>query len=692
MLPVRLEWIPVLASGRLTIAPNTRLSCGLSGCMVVGKGCLQAGSGPMTEYRTGPHDVCGHQPRGKCGAMCGIAGYLDLRGDHPVDQEVLSAMTATLEHRGPDSAGRFTDPGIGLGFRRLSIIDLATGAQPITNEDGSVVLVCNGEIFNHRELRDGLTARGHTFRTGSDVEVLVHLYEERGTGLLDVIRGQFAFAIYDRARRRLFLARDHVGILPLFYARTAGHFVFGSENKTVLSHPAVPRAVDLAGLDQVLTFPGLVSPRTMFAGVHSLESGHYLLVQDGQVQKVRYWDLDYPELGEGPAERPEEFYVERLRGLLATSVQRRLLADVPVGFYLSGGLDSSLIGALVGEVSPHTRRHSFSIAFRDAGIDESPFQRLMAAKLSSVHHEEIFGVADAAESFRRMIRHAECPVKETYNTCSLSLSAAVRRAGVRVILTGEGADELFGGYPGYRFDQIDRTGLPYRRGVLDLLEAEARQHLWGDEKVFYERDYLAWSDTKLELYSAEAAAEFDTFECLALPLVDHEMLRNRHPLHQRSYLDFKLRLSDHLLADHGDRMGLANAVEARYPFLDLDVIDFARTLPPRLMVTPQGGEKHLLRQAAHGLVPTEIIQREKFGFRAPSSPWLLRQHPEWANDLLSHARIKRQGYFNPDTVERLKSQYLSADFDVHPHVGDDLLLVVLSFGVLLDEFDLPDHH
>ncbi|MEO3814839.1 asparagine synthase (glutamine-hydrolyzing) [Sphaerisporangium sp. B11E5] len=623
--------------------------------------------------------------------MCGVAGYIDLRGRRPVDQEVLSAMTAALEHRGPDSSGGFTDPGVGLGFRRLSIIDLATGTQPIANEDGSVVLVCNGEILNHRELRARLTARGHTFRTECDVEVLVHLYEEKGTGLLDDVRGQFAFAIYDRNLRQLFLARDHAGILPLFYAETAEHFVFGSEIKAVLRHPEVPREVDLTGLDQVLTFPGLVSPRTMFAGVRSLENGHYLLVRDGKVRKVCYWDLDFPELGEEPDGKPEDFYVRTLRGLLTQSVERRLLADVPVGFYLSGGLDSSLIAALVGEVSPRTPRHSFSISFPGADIDESAYQRLMAGKVSSLHHEAVFEASDAADSFQRMIWHAECPVKETYNTCSLSLSAAAHREGVRVILTGEGADELFGGYPGYRFDRARRTGVRRGGGVGDLLEDEARHRLWGDPTIFYERDYLAWSETKLELYSPEVAAGFDDFDCLNQPLVDHGRLRDRHPLHQRSYLDFKLRLSDHLLGDHGDRMGLANAVEARYPFLDLDVIDFATRIPPHLMVTPQS-EKYVLKQAAHGLVPVEILQREKFGFRAPGSPWLLRHRAEWAQDMLSYDRIKRQGYFDPGTVERIKLHHLRDEFSIHPHLGDDLLLVVLSFGVLLDAFDLPGHH
>lgn len=622
--------------------------------------------------------------------MCGLTGYVSVPGAPATEERHLDAMTATLVHRGPDSGGRFVDEGVGIGFRRLSIIDLAGGDQPIYNEDGSVVLACNGEIFNYRELRAELVAKGHTFRTECDVEVLVHLYEEEGTGFLDRINGQFAFAIYDRRRRRLFLARDHAGILPMYYARTPTAFVFGSEIKAVLEHPAVERAVDLTGLDQVLTFPGLVSPRTMFRGVQSLENGHYLTVEDGVVRDVTYWDLDFPVEGEEPPARSEGSYVEELRALLDQSVARRLRADVPVGYYLSGGLDSSLIAALVHAQRPAARPHSFSISFGQAGIDESGYQRLMARQVSSVHHETEFDPADAEAELSRMVRHAECPVKETYNTCSLALSASARRSGTRVILTGEGADELFGGYLGYRFDRAGNRAANRTGDLETQLEDEVRRQLWGDPGIFYERDYHAWREAKLDLFSDELAEAHADFDTLAAPLVDPERLRGRSPLHQRSYLDFKLRLSDHLLSDHGDRMALANSIEARYPFLDIDVVRFAARLPARFKVTEKT-EKYVLKEVAKGLVPDEIVRREKFGFRAPGSPELLRRNAEWVQDMLSPARIKRQGYFNPAVVERLAEQYRRPGYEVHPHLGDDLLLVVLTFGLLLDLFDLPDH-
>lgn len=605
-----------------------------------------------------------------------------------VDAHVLDAMTATLLHRGPDAAGRHLEERAGLGFRRLSIVGLSDGDQPIRNEDGSLVLVCNGEVFNHRELRAELEAKGHRFSTRSDVEVIVHLFEEHGTGLLDRLNGQFAFALYDCRRHSLLLARDHLGILPLYYARTADQLVFGSEIKAILEHPAVQRAVDLTGLDQVLTFPGPVSPRTVFRGVSSLKGGEYLLAENGSVRTATYWDLDYPLDGE-EEDRPDAYWIETLRELLTRSVHRRMQADVPVGYYLSGGLDSSLIAALAHRVAPGIRPDSFSITFGESDLDESRHQRMMAELLGSRHHATRFETADIAGELQRMVRHAETPVKETYNVCSLALSRAVRDSGNRVVLTGEGADELFGGYLGYRFD---RAGHRDARadGLEGQLEREIRRTLWGEPDVFYERDHHAWREAKLDLYSEGLVDSFPDFDALRHPVADGAMLRGRHPLHQRSYLDVKLRLTDHLLSDHGDRMALANSVEARYPFLDIDVVRFAARIPPRLKVT-SGTEKYVLKQAARGLVPDPVIQREKFGFRAQGSPGLLRQNIDWVGDMLAHDRIKRQGYFDPDVTDLLKKQYTEPGYEVHPHLGDDLLLVVLTFGVLLDTFGLPDH-
>jgi len=596
-------------------------------------------------------------------------------------------MTGRLVHRGPDSDGYFVEGATGLGFRRLSIIDLVSGDQPIYSEDGSLVLLCNGEIYNYRELRNTLQQKGHVFSTNSDVEVLLHLYEDEGVNFLNRLNGQFAFVIYDRKQKTLFLARDHFGIIPLFYAVMDGTFIFGSEIKALLQHPAINREVDLTGLDQVFSFPGLVSPRTMFKGIESVPNGHYVLVKNGNVKITQYWDLDYPQAADIVRDKPESYYVEKLKYLFAQSVKYRLQADVPVGFYLSGGLDSSMIASMIRNVSPGVTRHSFSIGFNQTDICESKYQRLMADYSGSAHHEIMFDWKEIAERLPRMIYHSECPVKETYNTCSMALSEAAKAAGITVILTGEGADELFAGYVGYRFDQFGLRA-EKKNDLESMLEDELRERLWGDATLFYETEHYAFRETRSALYSATLNDSFDEFDCLNFPLVDKQRLKDRHFVHQRSYLDFKLRLADHLISDHGDRMALAHSVEGRYPFLDLDLVEFSKCIPPELKLN-QFTEKYILRKVAEDLVPPEIVNREKYGFHAPGTPYLLRQNIEWINDLLSYDRIKRQGYFNPDIIERLKAQYSKDDFRLNLPFESDLLMTVLSFGIFLDTFGMP---
>jgi asparagine synthase (glutamine-hydrolysing) len=619
--------------------------------------------------------------------MCGFTGYADTRGERQANQEVLLRMTSSLVHRGPDSDGYLLEDTIGLGFRRLSIIDLDGGDQPIYNEDKSVVLLCNGEIYNYRELRKELMEKGHSFRSNCDVEVLLHLYEEEGTAFLNRLNGQFAFVIYDRNKKLLFLARDHFGINPLYYTMADGVFIFGSEIKAILEHPLVEREVDLTGLDQILSFPGLVSPRTMFKNIKSLKSGHYMTVADGNLKVSEYWDLDYPLKGETGDDRPESFYVRELKELFAQSVGYRLQADVPVGFYLSGGLDSSLIGAMINKISPSVQRHSFSIGFTEREISESKYQQMMARHIDSIHHEIIFGWTEISERLADMIYHCECPVKESYNTCSMALSEAARRNGVPVILTGEGADELFAGYVGYRFDQSGvRDSKKY--DLETLFEDEIREQLWGDKDLFYETDQHAFRDVKTSLYSEDANDLYDDFDCLNFELVNKEKLHGRDFIHQRSYLDFKLRLSDHLISDHGDRMALANSIEARYPFLDIGLINFSRQIPPHLKLN-QFTEKYILKKVAEDLLPQGIVKREKFGFHAPGSPYLLHQKLDWVNDMLSYERIKRQGYFNPDAVESLKRTYSREGFKLNLPFESDLLMIMLTFGIFLDTFKMP---
>ena len=619
--------------------------------------------------------------------MCGIAGYMDMRQERRVDEDILIKMSNRLIHRGPDSYGQFIDQNTALGMRRLAIIDLVSGDQPIYNEDESIVLICNGEIYNYQALRHQMKQKGHVFRTNCDVEVLVHLYEEKGAELLNDLNGQFAFAIYDKNRKRLFLARDHFGINPLYYTVADGVFIFASEIKAIVEHPLVERKVDLTGLDQILSFPGLVSPRTVFDNIKSLKSGHSIIIENQEVKTAEYWDLDYPLASETNGDKPESFYVEELSALLAQSVKYRLQADVPVGFYLSGGLDSSLIAAMIKRVSPELKRHSFSIGFTDREISESRYQHLMSSHVDSTHHETVFDWTEIADRLQQTVYHCECPVKESYNTCSLSLSASAKQTGITVILTGEGADELFAGYIGYRFDRSGIRNAQRKHDLDTVLEEELRERLWGNKDLFYEIDQHGFREVKTALYSAGANEMFEQFDCLNEELVNKARLRGRDPVHQRSYLDFKLRLADHLLSDHGDKMVLANSVEGRYPFLDVELVEFARSVPVDLKLNGFV-EKYILKRVAEGSLPDKIIEREKFGFRAPGSPYLLQQNIPWVGDLLSYDRIKRQGYFNPDVVERLKSTYSQPGFKLHPHLEVDLLMVVLTFGILIDQFEL----
>jgi asparagine synthase (glutamine-hydrolysing) len=620
--------------------------------------------------------------------MCGIAGCLDLRGAGRIERSVVAAMTETLVHRGPDSSGLYIEPNVALGIRRLEIIDLETGDQPITNEDGTVILVCNGEIFNYRELRAELTGRGHRFRTRTDVEVLVHLYEEHGAALVDHLNGQFAFTLYDRREERLLLARDPFGVNPLYVCESGGLLLFASEIKGILRHPAAPRRIDLVGLDQILSLPGLVSPRTLLAGIRSLPPGHLLVAARGEATTRQYWDLEYPLEGEALPVRSEEEWVEELRERFERSVERRLQADVPVGLFLSGGMDSSLVSAAAVRLSNGSPRHSFSIAFDDDEIDEGRYQRLMARHLGSEHHEIRFGSDAMIERLHAMVLHGECPVKETFNTCSLALAAAAHEAGVPVVLGGEGADEIFGGYPGYRFDSLgERNEDPL--DVETALEEELRERVWGDRRIFYEKNQVAFREVKAALYSPALRERMEEFDCMSHPLVDRERLRGRHPLHQRSYLDLKLRLADHLLGEHGDRMVMAHSVEGRYPFLDLEIVDLARRMPPDLKVRDLTA-KYVVRRMAEGTIPRQIVAREKFGFRAPGSPLLLQRRVPWVEDLLSVERVRRQGFFDAGLVERLKARYAQPGFRLHPHLDTDLLLIVLTFNMFLETFEVSD--
>jgi len=623
--------------------------------------------------------------------VCGICGVFDMEGKKRTDEAVIKKMTDTLFHRGPDGKQHYLQGNLGFGFTRLSIIDLEGGMQPLFNEDKSVVVICNGEIFNYIELREELMAKGHRFRTKTDIEVLVHLYEEHGTEFLNQLNAQFSFAIFDFKKQQIFCARDHFGVLPFHYTVANGLFIFGSEIKAILQHPQVKREIDPVGLDQVLSFPGLISPRTMFKNIKSLENGHYLVVKGpGSITDKEYWDVVYPEKDQMPGNKGEQYYIEKLDELITQSVRLRLRSDVPVGLYISGGLDSSITAAMAKKLTPQENRFSFGIDFLEKEISESKWQRIVSDFVKSNHHEILFRFTDISNRLHKVIHHCECAIKESYNTCSLALSESVRAKNIKVVLTGEGADEFFAGYVGYRFDKI-RQMQPKQTTPETPFEDEIRQKLWGDENFFYEKNQYNFGKVKRELYSGAMNQIMDEVDSLNHFVAYQERLKNRDHLQRRSYLDYKLRLADHLISDHGDRMAMANSVEARYPFLDKDLVEFAATIPSDLKLL-EFQEKYILKETAKAkrLIPDEIFKREKFGFVAPGSQYLLKRNIEYINDLLSYDTIKRQGFFNPDVVEKLKKQYTADGFTLNMPFDSDLLIIVLTHGILLEEFQLPN--
>jgi len=618
--------------------------------------------------------------------MCGICGFIKFDNHvNEEDRKVVDRMNKKLFHRGPDEQDLLLFDNVALGFSRLSIIGLDNGMQPLSNEDGSLILICNGEIFNYIELREELIKKGHIFKTETDVEVILHLYEEEGMDFLNKLNGQFAFAIYDKRKKSLICTRDHMGIIPFFYTFVGNTFIFGSEIKAILEHPLVVREIDMVGLDQVMTFAGLISPRTMFKNIYSLENGHYLHVNErGEIHKQEYWDLIYPK---GPVPmngKSEQYYLDKLEALIEKSIKLRLRSDVPYGFYLSGGLDSSIIAMKMKKLNPNKRREAFSIDFVESQLSETIYQNLVANQSDSEINRKTFFFEDISNRLQQAIYHCECPIKETYNTASMALSKSVSEKNIKVILSGEGADEFFAGYVGYRFDRMRAMGLV--ENTVNELEATIRGNLWGDKNFFYEKSLYEFGQTKKKLYSDTFNKSFEEINCLNHFVVNKERIKGRATLNKRSYLDYKLRLVDHLVSDHGDRMAMANSVEVRFPFLDKELAEFSTTIPTSLKLSEDLIEKYILKKMAKSFVPKEVVEREKFGFVAPGSPYLLQNNIEYINDILSYDTIKNQGYFNPDQIEKLKNTYKQDGYVINVPFENDLLTPVITFGILLDKF------
>jgi asparagine synthase (glutamine-hydrolysing) len=639
--------------------------------------------------------------------VCGIAGFVGLRpGAPPPPLDGLRAMAAAMRHRGPDEFGLYRDHRAGLVHARLSIIDLVTGQQPLANEDGTLWVVFNGEIFNYVELREELLALGHRFRTRSDTEVIVHAWEAWGERAFERFNGQFAIALWDARAEEMVLARDRLGVRPLYYCEHGGALWFGSEVKAIFAgEPSIPRELDPVGLAETFTFWTVVPPQSVFRGVTELEPGHLRRVSRLGTTDRAFWSPRYPSDGEGSFQGSLPEAVERVRGALEEAVRLRMLrADVPVGSYLSGGLDSSLIAALGRQVKGE-KFATFSVTFDEAEYDERLYQQAVAARIGSDHHEVLVRRSDIAACFPEVVAHAERPLLRTAPAPLFLLSRLVRDAGIKVVLTGEGADEMFGGYDLFREGKVRRFWARQPESTLRprLLErlypylarspvaqrAMAREFFGKDLSRWAEPGFAhrtRWQSTSAlqRLFTAEVRRGAQDVDAVARLLASlPAQFSTWATLAQDQYLEVRTLLSGYLLSSQGDRMLMAHSVEGRFPFLDADVVELANSLPATFKLHVLD-EKHVLKKVAGGLVPDEVILRPKQPYRAPDALSFVGPcSPAWIAEVLSERSVAEAGVFEPRSVERLWKKCQALGGGEQFSNADNMALVgVLSTGLL----------
>ncbi len=585
-------------------------------------------------------------------------------------------MADSQIHRGPDGEGYFVDDEVGLAHRRLSIVGGESGQQPLYNEDKSIVVVANGEFFDHVEQRDLLEARGHQFRTRSDCEILVHLWEEYGEAMLERLKGQFAFALWDRNKSVLFLARDRVGIAPLHWARVGNQFVFSSEVKGILASGIVPREVDPRGLDHVFSFMGMPTARTCFRGISSLLPGHCITLRAGQSEEVRprqYWDLDFPDQGDeydpGKSRVVEEFGAQ-----LQQAVDERLKADVPVGSYLSGGIDSSAVVRLAGMSQPNESVPSFTIEIPTPGLNELEGATEVARLANSNQHVITCGADMIGDIYPSLVQACDAPVMDTACAALCSLAGMVHDKGYKAVLTGEGADEALAGYPWFKinrlisaFDQGERRPSNLFRRLAG--KVNGRSIPWEEARKYQDRIggpnamadvYSLMQKGRRTLYSDEmwsAIGDHCPFDDFVL---NTDKMKRWHPLNQSLYFGYKSILPGLLLNQKGDRPAMSHSVETRYPFLDEDVIDFCAKLHPKWKLRGLTRDKHVLREMSAGILPADITRRRKHMFRAPFASTFFENPPDYVKQLLSDESLKKTGYFPIPAIRNLYEHFAGA--------------------------------
>jgi asparagine synthase (glutamine-hydrolysing) len=618
--------------------------------------------------------------------MCGIVGIVESDLSRPIVIDELDRMVRMLVHRGPDEEGHVTLPGVGLGMRRLSIVDLAGGQQPFTNESESIQLVANGEIYNFPALREELERHGHTFRSRSDIEVLVHAYEEWGVEFLRRLRGMFALALWDGRTNTLLAARDRAGEKPLYWTLTPRGLLLASEVKALLVRPDVPRQLDLEALDQFLTYEYVIAPRTILKGVHKLAAGHYLLYRDGNVKVQRYWDaakVPVRAWGEGEA-------VDAIRSALKQAVVSQMMADVPLGAFLSGGIDSSSIVAFMSEASLQPV-NSFSIGFDDGSYNELPYARQVAALFGTNHRERTVS-PNLEELFDKLVVHLDEPFADV-SLFPTYLVSQLAREHVTVALSGDGGDELFGGYDAYQAQQMASwfTGvgealIPAMAAVASVLPpTEKKKGLVNKFKRFAQGAALAPDDlghyrwmvylgprAKRRLYSPhlqQALQSADVYRSVRTTLA---RFTADDLLNRQLYTDLCIYLADDILVKV-DRMSMATSLETRAPFLDAGVMELAFSMPGDLKIR-DGERKWILKRAMRGILPERILTRRKEGFSIPMKNWLRRELQPMMRTLLSPERTARRGLFEPVEVTRLVDNHAGGKAN-HAHTLFPLMVL-----------------
>jgi asparagine synthase (glutamine-hydrolysing) len=632
--------------------------------------------------------------------MCGIAGIVDLAGSRIVPDGIIQRMTQAIVHRGPDEEGYFQQPGMVLGSRRLSIVGLADGQQPVANEDRSVSVVFNGEFFDYLERRAELEARGHRLVTHCDTEIVPHLWEETQEGVFESLRGQFALALWDERRHRLVLGRDRFGICPLYWTRQGDWLLFASEIKALLASGLVPARPDLRGIDHIFTFAALPGPTTCFEGVHLLPPAHYLRVVPGNpnrgaaptISEHAYWEMDFPDRGDEDRGGDSRAVVDRFEQIMLQAVEERLRADVPVGAYLSGGVDSSMIAALACHLKgPAINTYTIR-------VDAPELDELSAAKLVARHIGtkppivQEFRASDTLNTYPRLIQAAEAPVIDTSCAALLLLAQRVHACGQKVVLTGEGADEWLVGYPWYKaakaFGFLDLLpGLPLSDR---MRRAYLRLHHVPQYPVEFRRGVEesiggpnAWIDaygllgiSKLRFYAApmrEVLEKTNPWADLQIPL---DRARRWHPLNRGIWVAARVTLAGHLLQAKGDRVSMQSSVEVRYPFLDEDVFEFLAGLHPRWKLRGFR-DKHLLRLLAERWVPPSVYRRRKVIFRAPLDSFHIEPEPAFVAQLLSEESLRRTGYFDVAAVHHWRRAFRRMPIGSLPRLSVELGLTAV---------------